>query len=54
MLKRFLFLTVAMLGMTVGVMAQQPKVQVIDKVVAVVGKNIIHVAVFKKNDIEEF
>ena len=41
MLKRFLFLTVAMLGMTVGVMAQQPKVQVIDKVVAVVGKNII-------------
>ncbi len=41
MLKRFLFLTVAMLGMTVGIMAQQPKVQVIDKVVAVVGKNII-------------
>lgn len=30
-----------MLGMAAGIMAQQPKVQVIDKVVAVVGKNII-------------
>ena len=41
MLKRSLLLSVAMLGMSAGIMAQQSKVQVIDKVVAVVGKNII-------------
>lgn len=41
MLKRTLLLSVTMLGMAAGIMAQQPKVQVIDKVVAVVGKNII-------------
>lgn len=41
MLKRSLLLSVAILGMAAVTVAQQPKVQVIDKVVAVVGKNII-------------
>ena len=41
MLRKSLLLFVAMLGIIPGVLAQDGKVQVIDKVVAVVGKNII-------------
>ncbi len=41
MLRKPLLLTVALLGMVLGAAAQESKVQVIDKVVAVVGKNII-------------
>ena len=41
MLRKSLFLSVILFGMSMGVMAQDGKVQVIDKVVAVVGKNII-------------
>jgi len=41
MLKRILLLSLTVLGIAAGAVAQEPKVQVIDKVVAVVGKNII-------------
>jgi len=41
MLRKPLLLTAALLGMVLGAAAQESKVQVIDKVVAVVGKNII-------------
>lgn len=41
MLKKIVLSFLAILGLTIGVVAQDSKVQVIDKVVAVVGKNII-------------
>lgn len=41
MLKKTLLLSVALLGVSLGVLAQVSQTQVIDKVVAVVGKNII-------------
>ena len=41
MLRKTLLLSVALLGLTMGTIAQNSNVQVVDKVVAVVGKNII-------------
>lgn len=41
MLKRTFLLSLMAFGLVMNVMAQEPKIQVIDKVVAVVGKNII-------------